>query len=81
MKQLMKPEEFVIELYDAEKVANKGMNNQLDYAKQQGYEKGEEAGIQKSKQEMIIQMQKEGLKEETIMRIANVTQAELKEFK
>ncbi len=71
----------IIGLYNAEKVANKVMNNRLDYAKQQGYEKGEEAGVQKNKQEMIIQMLKEGLKEETIMRIANVTQAELKEFK
>ncbi len=71
----------IIGLYDAEKVANKVMNNRIDYAKQQGYEEGEEAGIQKNKQEMIIQMRKEGLKEETIMRIANVTQAELKEFK
>lgn len=34
----------IIGLYDAEKVANKVMNNRIDYAKQQGYEEGEEAG-------------------------------------
>ena len=75
----------IIGLYNAEKVAKKEMNNRLDYAKQQGYDKGYdegiEEGIQKYKTEMITQMLKEELSEETIMRITNLTQEELNEFK
>ena len=75
----------IIGLYDAEKVAKKEMNSRLEYAKQLGYDeghdKGFEEGIQKNKTEMITQMLKAGLSEETIMRITNLTQAELNEFK
>ncbi len=75
----------IIGLYDAEKVAKKEMNNRLDYAKQQGYDSGVyvgmEKGIQKNRTETITKMIKEGLPDETIMRIINLTQDELDEFK
>ncbi len=70
-------EHNIIGVYNAEKVANKVMNNRLDYAKQQGREEG----IQQNKAEMIVQMLKEGLPEEIIMRITKLTKEELNEFK
>ncbi len=75
----------IIGLYNAEKVANKVMNNRLDYAKQQGYDEGEEAGIEKGKEkrniEIVERMLENEIPDKTIMHIANITQEQLEQYK
>ncbi len=70
-------EHNIIGVYNAEKVANKVMNNRLDYAERQGYEKG----IEEEKVEIARNMLEDAMPDETIMRILNITQEQLEQYK
>ncbi len=68
-------EHNIIGVYNAEKVANKVMNNRLDYAEKQGYEKGHE----KRSIEIARNMIRKNMDIPTIIEITGLTKEQIEE--